>query len=106
MRRRGMGEAEILAALRVANEQRCQPPLETEEVEKIAASVARYEPADNVVRISATGHGDPQPPRGYNLTDLGNAERFVAQHGEDARYCFPWRKWLVRTGARWERDEA
>src|SRR5215207_3693262 len=28
MRRRGMGEAEILAAIRVANGQRCQPPLE------------------------------------------------------------------------------
>ena len=50
MRRRGMGEGEILAALQVANEQRCQPPLEAEEVEKIAASVARYEPADNVVQ--------------------------------------------------------
>ena len=42
----------------------------------------------------------------YNLTDMGNAERFVAQHGEDVRYCYPWRKWLVWTGARWERDES
>lgn len=38
MRRRGMGEAEILAALKVANEQRCETLLESEEVEKIAAS--------------------------------------------------------------------
>jgi P4 family phage/plasmid primase-like protien len=44
--------------------------------------------------------------RAFNLTDLGNAERFVAHHGADVRYCYPWRKWLVRTGARWERDEA
>jgi len=106
MRRRGMGEGEILAALQVTNEQRCQPPLEAGEVATIAASVARYEPADNVVSISANSRGAPQPPQGYNLTDLGNAERFVAQHGEDVRYCFPWRKWVVRTGARWERDEA
>jgi putative DNA primase/helicase len=106
MRRRGMGEAEILAALRVANEQRCEPALEAGEVEKIAASVARYEPADNVVSISVNGHGTPLPPRGYNLTDLGNAERFVADHGEDVLYCYPWRKWLVRGGARWIRDEA
>jgi putative DNA primase/helicase len=106
MRRRGMGEAEILAALRVTNEERCQPPLENEEVEKIAASVARYAPADNVVSISANGHGSSHPPRGYNLTDLGNAERLVAGHGENIRYCYTWRKWLVRTTARWERDEA
>jgi len=106
MRRRGMGEAEILAALRVANEQRCEPPLEAGEVEKIAASVARYEPAGNVARISANGHGSPQPPRGYNLTDLGNSERFVRDHGEDVRYCYPWGKWLIWNGARWERDDA
>src|SRR5215211_6625685 len=106
MRRRGMGEAEILAALQVANEQRCQPPLQAEEVEKIAASVARYEPADNVVSISVNGHGDTTLPRGYNLTDLGNAERFVAQHGENIRYCYLWSKWLVWTGTRWGRDDA
>jgi len=106
MRRRGMGEGEITAALQVTNEQRCQPPLEVEEVEKIAASVARYEPVDNVVSISVNGHGVPLPPRGYNLTDLGNAERFVADHGDDVLYCYPWRKWLVRGGARWVRDEA
>ena len=106
MRRRGMGEGEIAAALQVTNTERCQPPLEAEEVEKIAASVARYEPADNVVSISVNGHGAAQPPRGYNLTDLGNSERFVGQHGENVRYCYPWGKWLVWTGVRWMRDDA
>jgi putative DNA primase/helicase len=106
MRRRGMGEAEILAALLVTNEQRCEPPLETEEVEKIAASVARYEPAGNVVSISANVHRAPPSPHGYNLTDLGNSERFVAQHGQNIRYCYLWGKWLVWNGARWERDDA
>jgi putative DNA primase/helicase len=106
MRRRGMGEAEILGALQVTNEQRCQPPLEAEEVEKIATSVSRYEPADNVVSISVNGHGGALPPRAYNLTDLGNAERFVRDHGENVRYCYPWGKWLIWAGSRWQRDEA
>jgi putative DNA primase/helicase len=106
MRRRGMGEVEILGALTVTNEQRCEPPLEVEEVEKIAASVARYEPAGDVVHVAFNGYGSPQPPEGFNLTDLGNAERFIARHGEDVRYCYPWSRWLVWTGARWERDEA
>jgi putative DNA primase/helicase len=106
MRRRGMGEAEILAALAVTNAQRCQPPLETEEVEKIAASVARYEPADNVVHISVNGHGRAQPPQGYNLTDLGNSERFVARYGEEVRYCHPWGKWLLYDSTRWRVDDA
>ena len=106
MRRRGMGEAEILAALEVANEQRCEPPLEAAEVEKIAASVSRYEPVAEVAYISANGRGGTKPPRAYNLTDLGNSERFVSDHGEDVRYCYPWATWLDWTGARWEKDDA
>ena len=34
MRRRGLGEAEIEAALQVANRERCQPPLDEQEVER------------------------------------------------------------------------
>jgi len=45
MRRRGMGEAEIFAALEVTNRLRCKPPLPVEEVRRISGSVARYEPA-------------------------------------------------------------
>ncbi len=44
MRRSGMSEAEITAGLLAINVQRCQPPLETSEVHRIAASIARYEP--------------------------------------------------------------
>lgn len=44
MRRRGMGEAEIFGALAVTNRLRCKPPLADEEVQRICASVARYEP--------------------------------------------------------------
>jgi len=39
-----------------------------------------------------------------HTTDLGNARRFVRQHGEKLRYCKPWGKWLVWTGVRWEED--
>lgn len=44
MRRRGMGEEEIFGALGVTNRLRCKPPLPDEEVRRICASVARYEP--------------------------------------------------------------
>ena len=42
LRRDGMGQREIEAKLLAANERRCRPPLEGEEVLKIAASVSRY----------------------------------------------------------------
>jgi replicative DNA helicase len=40
MRRRGMGEAAILAALRVTNEERCRPRLPESDLERIARSIA------------------------------------------------------------------
>lgn len=45
MRRRGMDADEIAAALHVTNRKRCRPPLDDAEVDQIAASIARYEPA-------------------------------------------------------------
>ncbi len=48
----------------------------------------------------------PQQHTQFNLTDLGNAERFVAQFGQDVRYCYPWAKWLTWTGSKWARDDA
>jgi hypothetical protein len=45
MRRRGMTADEMLAALLAVNEKRCQPPLETQEVDELARDVAqRYSP--------------------------------------------------------------
>lgn len=44
MRRVGMSQSEIFAAIKQANSDRCHPPLPDREVERIAASVSRYEP--------------------------------------------------------------
>ncbi|MHB1420474.1 MAG: DNA primase family protein [Bacillota bacterium] len=41
----------------------------------------------------------------YNLSDLGNAQRFVTWHGRNLRYCVPWRKWLIHDGQRWQKDD-
>lgn len=57
MRRVGMTLAEIAAALLQTNKDRCFPPLSPREVERIAASVARYEP-DQIATAMAEGHWD------------------------------------------------
>jgi hypothetical protein len=44
MRRVGMSQAEIVVALRQVSADRCHPPLDDTEIERIAGSVARYEP--------------------------------------------------------------
>jgi len=97
MRRRGAPEEAILAALRVTNATRCNPPLPDDEVRRIAKSVARYVPAATAEHANLANN--------LSLTDLGNAERLVAGHGDDLRYCDAWGKWLVWDGGRWKIDD-
>lgn len=92
MRRRGMSETAILAALHVENETKCSPALAVKEVERIARSVARYEPASQQIESV------------FPLTDLGNAERMATQHGRTLRFCHDWNKWLAWDGRRWAID--
>jgi hypothetical protein len=56
-----MVEEEILAALRVVNAHRCQPPLHEGEVRDIAASVALYPPGPV---FTSTPPDDTPPPPG------------------------------------------
>jgi putative DNA primase/helicase len=51
---------------------------------------------------SAKAETLPARPR---LTDPGNANRFVEQHGRDVRFCYPTGQFLVYDGPRWQHDE-
>lgn len=80
----------------------------------------RQNPCPKGVRIARPGEGPPDrnrgsrgdgdggatasPRRDFPTTDLGNAERLVARHGKDLRYCHPWVKWLAWDGRRWAPD--
>jgi hypothetical protein len=59
MRRRGMTQPEIEAALVTINVTRVQPPLDDEDVRRIAHSVSRYEVADDVLKLVERGQRDP-----------------------------------------------
>jgi phage/plasmid-associated DNA primase len=41
---------------------------------------------------------------GFNLTDMGNAERLIAYYGDKVRYCAPLRTWFIWDGRRWAPD--
>lgn len=55
MRRRGMEEDEIFAALRLVNQNRCNPPLTEKEVGTIAWSIARLPPSTAEVQSLTYG---------------------------------------------------
>lgn len=48
---------------------------------------------------------EPASRRRHARTDLGNAERFVARHGENVRWLPEWKRWLLWDGKRWAIDE-
>lgn len=88
LRARGFSDDALLGTAEARNGD-CEVPLDQVEVESLVRSVSRY----------------PTGKIRYDLTDLGNARRLVAQHGEDLRYCFPWSCWLVWDGRVWRKDE-
>ncbi len=90
LRRKGAGRDELLAALHAANAARCQPPLGEDEVAGIVDSLLRYDPASPLVTL--------------NLTDAGNAERFIAHAGHRFAFVHAWGSWLHYDGVRWQRD--
>jgi putative DNA primase/helicase len=38
-------------------------------------------------------------------TELGNAKRFIRQHGQNLRFVQLWKKWLMWDGTRWAVDD-
>lgn len=90
MRRRGASYEAILAALSEENATRCDPPLADSQLRKIAKSISAKAPA---------GIGE-------NLTDLGNARRFIAQHRDTVRSIGQGRgSWRIWDGPRWVSDD-
>ena len=90
LRRRGMSDAAIEAALQAENLAKCKPPLDPIEVSTIAASILRYPAAssDDVLK---------------SLTDTGNAARFGRRYPDQVKYVFGL-GWVVWDDLRWKRD--
>ena len=121
MRRRGLSESAILAALSVTNRERCDPPIESEEVAGIAHSAAQHKPADSApVRERPSEQiqeqaktPEPERVRGADLladlaqlplTDSGNREAMGLLYDGRALYDHRRKRWLVWAGHRWKPD--
>lgn len=91
MRRRGTSEESILAALRIENANRCNPPLSDRQLQKIARSIGKKAP------VLESEH----------FSDMGNARRFVQQHRKNVKSIPSLRwPWLVWDQKRWVADSA
>jgi putative DNA primase/helicase len=52
------------------------------------------------------GETGSESPEQLNLTDVGNAHRFVSRHKGRIQYVHAWKKWLVWDGRRWRQDDS
>lgn len=81
MRRAGMSEQEIAAALHEVNRLRCRPPLDREEVEAIARSIARYDPdLATVAFVEDQWQQDTQRAKPRLFPTITSAELDAAQY--------------------------
>jgi len=89
LRRSGLSQAAMLAALKAENMAKCNPPLDEGEVEKIAVSVARY-----AVSPSAKGEDPAEYAMRVLLDDSfdGGKHLMFCQDGQFWR--FDGRKWV------------
>lgn len=95
MRRQGSTESEILAALNVISQERCDPPVQPHDLERIAHSISSYEPGEPLIEFA--------------LDDGGNAERLVNRYGATIRHVADARSgdgWYVFTGRVWDESSS
>ena len=90
LRRQGLTENVIRAALLEANSDHCEEPLSENEVAGIAKSVSRYKPA----------------VKKFPRTDAGNAELFAAMNSKIDRYDHDLGIWQIWQGHWFERDKS
>ena len=88
LRHLGHSRDEIRERLTTINAERCRPPLDTQELDTIATSVARYKPATDT----------------DSLSDTGNAKRFAKLNAENLRYDHPQHGWFVHRDHHWRPD--
>lgn len=72
-----------------------------EELQQLVEAAPQWEPTPDGVFNPDT----PPATFGYPCTDMGNGERFVSQHGKNAKYVVDWKSWITWDGTRWTHDE-
>ena len=85
-----MSQGAIEAALMVENQLRCDPPLVSEEVQRIAISIARYEPPTNKQSAAAYGNG----VAAENILKFYTASEIATQVPKEVSWIA--RPWIAR----------
>ena len=104
----GLSDAEAREVMMWFNSSKCSPLWTDRELEHKLADARQKVEADGEFGARLTTpekhtRAAPKAERAQHRSDLGNAELFVAQHGDAVRYTVG-QGWLFYDGVRWERD--
>lgn len=72
----------------------------TDSLLELIAGLPVYSPPPANNGAGPTATPDPE----LHQTDFGNAQRLIVLHGDNVRYCYPWKSWQKWDGRRWKRD--
>lgn len=100
----GLSEEEILYKLIKMNRDRCRPPKERRELEKLAKDAVNYVATrtDEEISQEIADAEEAEVVLGTHLTDMGNAERFARVCKHDTCFCHNRKSWLHYDGIKWE----
>lgn len=62
---------------------------------------AQHRPAPDDATNEDAGRPEPGD---FALDEIGNGQRFAAQHSDSLRFCKPWEEWVVHDDGRWQTD--
>jgi putative DNA primase/helicase len=99
MRRKGQDEGKAFSALLNMNIERCKPPLEDTELERIVKSAYSIDLEETLEPFWGT------TAEQQGLTDLGNSLRLVDRLDGQYTYCAPFGGWQIFKEGRWETDK-
>jgi putative DNA primase/helicase len=60
---------------------------------------------DGITNATPLFDAPPKEAITFPRTELGNAQRLVARCGEDLRYCYAWKTWMLWNGKYWQEDD-
>lgn len=102
----GYSPDEIHEIISFTNNYFLVPPLEHREFIATFNSALKFEPSGKNYRSSNTiPNNDNASTKKFNLTEMGNAERFVHRNGDNIRYCIEFEEWLIWNGKTWIEDK-
>ncbi len=79
-------------------------PMTREEEEARVKAIARAMDDRDKAREDRSKHD--AICKDYELTDLGNSDRFIRRYGNLIKYCYPLERWFIFDGSRWCEDRS